>query len=204
MFSCCSGCRKRGKGRMPCQAPHQFAPQTAHPRTCAGRSERQPRRAICFAMWVRGPAASAGLWTRPGLCYCSAVNLPRASRTLRFAQRSYANRATTSSCMVISPGLGQENCRCFRSKQLRANGTLCCLAACSAVIPRKSGTGGQVSSTGFASNAPIAAEPQPNPKQLAVKRAPKRRRFWQPEGIFALAPPQAIPVKRQRRKFGAG
>src|ERR1700722_18696622 len=46
--------------------------------------------------------------------YCSAVNLRQASRTLRFAQRSYANRATTSSCMVISPGLGQENCRCFR------------------------------------------------------------------------------------------
>src|SRR5216683_7758565 len=39
--------------------------------------------------------------------YCSAVSLRQASRTLRFAQRSYANRATKSSCMVISPGLGK-------------------------------------------------------------------------------------------------
>src|SRR5438067_11777000 len=39
--------------------------------------------------------------------YCSAVSLRQASKTLRFAQRSYANRATKSSCMVISPGLGK-------------------------------------------------------------------------------------------------
>src|SRR5262245_47357258 len=35
--------------------------------------------------------------------YCSAVSLRQASRTLRLAQRSYANRATISSCMRISP-----------------------------------------------------------------------------------------------------
>src|SRR5437773_9059892 len=39
--------------------------------------------------------------------YCSAVSLRQASRTLVLAQRSYANRATKSSCMVISPGLGK-------------------------------------------------------------------------------------------------
>src|SRR5207247_156087 len=39
--------------------------------------------------------------------YCSAVSLRQASRTLRLAQRSYANRATKSSCMVISLGLGK-------------------------------------------------------------------------------------------------
>src|SRR5439155_7368238 len=39
--------------------------------------------------------------------YCSAVSLRQASRTLVLAQRSYANNATTSSCMRISPGLGQ-------------------------------------------------------------------------------------------------
>src|SRR5882672_11261146 len=38
--------------------------------------------------------------------YCSAVSLRQASRTLELAQRSYANNATTSSCMRISPGLG--------------------------------------------------------------------------------------------------
>ena len=37
--------------------------------------------------------------------YCSAVSLRQASRTVRFAQRSYANRATKSSCMVIFPEL---------------------------------------------------------------------------------------------------
>src|SRR5205823_8172149 len=35
--------------------------------------------------------------------YCSAVSLRQASKTLVLAQRSYANNATTSSCMVISP-----------------------------------------------------------------------------------------------------
>src|ERR1019366_777222 len=35
--------------------------------------------------------------------YCSAVSLRQASKTLLLAQRSYANNATTSSCMVISP-----------------------------------------------------------------------------------------------------
>src|SRR5215813_13727046 len=39
--------------------------------------------------------------------YCSAVRLRQASKTLVLAQRSYANNATTSSCMRISPGLGQ-------------------------------------------------------------------------------------------------
>src|SRR5260370_757092 len=39
--------------------------------------------------------------------YCSAVSLRQASRTLVLAQRSYANNATTSSCMRISPGLGR-------------------------------------------------------------------------------------------------
>src|ERR1700692_4654207 len=39
--------------------------------------------------------------------YCSAVSLRQGSRTLVLAQRSYANNATTSSCMRISPGLGQ-------------------------------------------------------------------------------------------------
>src|SRR6202022_715569 len=39
--------------------------------------------------------------------YCSAVSLRQASRTLPLAQRSYANRATKSSFMVISPGLGK-------------------------------------------------------------------------------------------------
>src|SRR6516164_5067750 len=43
--------------------------------------------------------------------YCSAVSLRQASRTLVLAQRSYANNATTSSCMRISPGLGQGHCR---------------------------------------------------------------------------------------------
>src|ERR1700690_2031963 len=38
--------------------------------------------------------------------YCSAVSLRQASRTLVLDQRSYANNATTSSCMRISPGLG--------------------------------------------------------------------------------------------------
>src|SRR5713101_6771727 len=38
--------------------------------------------------------------------YCSALSLRQASRTLVLAQRSYANNATTSSCMRISPGLG--------------------------------------------------------------------------------------------------
>lgn len=39
--------------------------------------------------------------------YCSAVSLRQASRTFVLAQRSYANKATTASCMRISPGLGQ-------------------------------------------------------------------------------------------------
>src|SRR5580704_5420058 len=36
--------------------------------------------------------------------YCVAVSLRQASRTLVLAQRSYANNATTSSCMRISFG----------------------------------------------------------------------------------------------------
>src|SRR6516164_5241850 len=36
--------------------------------------------------------------------YCSAVSLRQASRTLVLAQRSYANRVTTSSCMRNSSG----------------------------------------------------------------------------------------------------
>src|SRR5437667_3238075 len=47
--------------------------------------------------------------------YCSAVSLRQASRTLVLAQRSYANNATTSSCMRISPGLGQRYCRYCRA-----------------------------------------------------------------------------------------
>src|SRR5262245_39537856 len=43
--------------------------------------------------------------------YCSAVSLRQVSWTLALAQRSYANNATTSSCMRISPGPGQGNCR---------------------------------------------------------------------------------------------
>src|SRR4051812_32136211 len=39
--------------------------------------------------------------------YCSAVSARHASRTLAFAQRSYANNATTSSCMWASSRLGQ-------------------------------------------------------------------------------------------------
>src|SRR5450432_1514167 len=35
--------------------------------------------------------------------YCSAVSLRQASKTLVLAQRSYANNAMKSSCMVISP-----------------------------------------------------------------------------------------------------
>src|SRR5258708_29046995 len=35
--------------------------------------------------------------------YCSAVSLRQAAKALVLAQRSYANNATTSSCMVISP-----------------------------------------------------------------------------------------------------
>src|SRR5205823_1779731 len=47
--------------------------------------------------------------------YCSAVSLRQASRTLVLAQRSYANNATTSSCMVISPGLGHGHYRYCRA-----------------------------------------------------------------------------------------
>src|SRR3954462_11870959 len=47
--------------------------------------------------------------------YCSAVSLRQASRTLVLAQRSYANNATTSSCMRISPGLGQGHCTYCRA-----------------------------------------------------------------------------------------
>src|SRR6516164_6824596 len=47
--------------------------------------------------------------------YCSAVSLRQASRTLVLAQRSYANNATTSSCMRISPGLGHGHCRYCRA-----------------------------------------------------------------------------------------
>src|SRR5262245_27653652 len=37
--------------------------------------------------------------------YCSALSLRQVSRTLVLAQRSYANNATTSSCMRITPTL---------------------------------------------------------------------------------------------------
>src|SRR5438876_5599509 len=53
--------------------------------------------------------------------YCSAVSLRQASRTLVLAQRSYANNATTSSCMRISPGLGQGHCRYCRGRQPRVS-----------------------------------------------------------------------------------
>src|SRR5215470_11791838 len=56
--------------------------------------------------------------------YCSAVSLRQASRTLVLAQRSYANNATTSSCMRISPGLGQGHCRFCRADHVK-------LSACS-------------------------------------------------------------------------
>src|SRR5215468_8662661 len=61
---------------------------------------------VARAMWERVERTD----DQPGTgsaTYCSAVSLRQASRTLRLAQRSYAKRATTSSCMRISPGLGQ-------------------------------------------------------------------------------------------------
>src|SRR5215467_7384503 len=53
--------------------------------------------------------------------YCSALSLRQASRTLVLAQRSYANNATTSSCMRISPGLGQGHCRYCLGRQPRSH-----------------------------------------------------------------------------------
>src|SRR3954464_11916369 len=52
--------------------------------------------------------------------YCSAVSLWQASRTLRLAQRSYANRATTSSCMATLPGRDRRIVD-FSVEQPRAN-----------------------------------------------------------------------------------
>src|SRR6266699_2094744 len=54
--------------------------------------------------------------------YCSAVSLRQASRTLVLAQRSYANNATTSSCMRITPGLRQGHCRYCRAERTNASG----------------------------------------------------------------------------------
>src|ERR1700722_13292335 len=56
--------------------------------------------------------------------YWAAVSLRQASRTLVLAQRSYANNATTSSCMRISPGLEQGSLRshvaeCERSEKVQ-------------------------------------------------------------------------------------
>src|SRR5215813_12644012 len=51
--------------------------------------------------------------------YCSADSWRQASRTLVLAQRSYANNATTSSCMRISPGLGQGHGRYCRADNTR-------------------------------------------------------------------------------------
>src|SRR5262249_22489948 len=72
---------------------------------------------VARAMWemVERTDDQPGTGSAP---YCSAVSLRQASRTLRLAHRSYANRATISSCMRISPGMGQGHCKYRRADTL--------------------------------------------------------------------------------------
>src|SRR5947199_6745041 len=69
---------------------------------------------VARAMWEMVERTDDQLGTGSAT-YCSAVSLRQASRTLVLAQRSYANNATTSSCMRISPGLGQGHWRYCRA-----------------------------------------------------------------------------------------
>src|ERR1700737_1483155 len=89
-----------------------------------GRVKVRPTaRSVTRAMWEMVERTD----DQPGTgsaTYCSAVSWRQASRTLVLAQRSYANNATTSSCMRISPGLGQGHCRYCRGDN---PGLTCCL-----------------------------------------------------------------------------